>query len=56
MINQAISKYHDINLAESFMVGDSILDIELAVNMNWKNYNHNNIYQIKRISDLTQYI
>ena len=33
MINQAINKYPNINLAHSFMIGDSECDVELALNV-----------------------
>ena len=36
MITDALKKYPDININESFMVGDSSVDIELAINMKMK--------------------
>ncbi|RSL35397.1 HAD-IIIA family hydrolase [Salibacterium salarium] len=64
MVKQAIHKYPEININESFMIGDSTVDIELAINMGIKgfgigvgsNYKDQNIYQLNTIKDLTSYI
>ena len=41
LINQALHKYPDINLKESFYVGDSLCDMQLAKNFNLKFYGIN---------------
>ncbi|TDB49536.1 HAD-IIIA family hydrolase [Bacillus sp. CBEL-1] len=64
MIMEAISTYPEIKLEECFMVGDSIVDVELAINMGIKgfgvgigsNYKQRNIYQLNTIKDLLTYI
>ncbi|AJI25705.1 HAD-IIIA family hydrolase (plasmid) [Priestia megaterium] len=64
MIMKAIYKYPEIRLEECFMIGDSIVDIELAINMGIKgfgigigsNYKQENIYQLNTIKDLPTYI
>lgn len=64
MIKQAISKYPGISLGESFVVGDSAVDVKLAINIGIKgfeigigsNYKKENIYQLNTIEDLTKYI
>lgn len=64
MIMEAISTYPEIKLEECFMVGDSIVDVELAINMGIKgfgvgigsNYKQRNIYQLNTIKDLPTYI
>jgi D-glycero-D-manno-heptose 1,7-bisphosphate phosphatase len=64
MIKQAIEKYPEINLKESFMIGDSAVDVELAINMGIKgfgirvgsNYEEENIIQLNTIKDLIPYI
>ncbi|RCW64540.1 D-glycero-alpha-D-manno-heptose-1,7-bisphosphate 7-phosphatase [Saliterribacillus persicus] len=64
MIQQAIEKYPNIKLKESFMIGDSAVDIELAIRMKIKGfgigvgagYEDDNIVQLKNISELVQYI
>ncbi|WLD93911.1 HAD-IIIA family hydrolase [Alkalihalobacillus sp. AL-G] len=38
MVDQALKKYPKINLSESFIVGDSISDMELAVRCRMKGY------------------
>jgi D-glycero-D-manno-heptose 1,7-bisphosphate phosphatase len=38
VIEQAIEKYPEINLEESFMIGDSTVDLELAINMGIKGF------------------
>ena len=55
MITEAIKKYPSIDIDESFMIGDSIVDIELAINMKMKgygigvgsSYNNEGIYELK---------
>jgi D-glycero-D-manno-heptose 1,7-bisphosphate phosphatase len=64
MIMQAIEKYPEINVEGSFMIGDSAVDVELAINMGIKgfgigidsNYEKENIYQLNTIKDLIPYI
>ena len=64
MIKQVIQKYPGINLKKSFMIGDSAVDVELAINIGIKgfgigvgsNYKKENIYQLNTIKDLTNYI
>ncbi|MBN8253864.1 D-glycero-alpha-D-manno-heptose-1,7-bisphosphate 7-phosphatase [Priestia flexa] len=64
MIMEAASKYPEIKLEECFMIGDSIVDVELAINMGIKgfgigigsNYKQRNIYQLNTIKDLPTYI
>jgi D-glycero-D-manno-heptose 1,7-bisphosphate phosphatase len=64
MITDALKRYPDINIKESFMVGDSSVDIELAINMNMKGfgigvgstYYNDNIYEMKSIKDLPTYL
>jgi D-glycero-D-manno-heptose 1,7-bisphosphate phosphatase len=64
MITDALKKYPDININESFMVGDSPVDIELAINMKIKGfgigvgstYCNDKIYEMKSIKDLTAYL
>ena len=38
LINQAINKYPEIKLADSFMIGDSECDVELAMNVGIKGF------------------
>ena len=60
MIIDALKKYPDININESFMVGNSPVDIELAINMKMKGfgigvgstYYNDEIYEIKHIKEL----
>ncbi|MGP4039204.1 D-glycero-alpha-D-manno-heptose-1,7-bisphosphate 7-phosphatase [Gracilibacillus sp. D59] len=64
MIEQAMRKYPEINLEESFMIGDSVDDIKLAINMGIKGFGidigvefqEDNIYQLKTVKDLPTYI
>lgn len=64
MIEQALKKYPAINMAESFMIGDSLVDVELAANAKIKGFGievektfeNKNIYQLTSIKDLMQYI
>nr|WP_172370613.1 HAD-IIIA family hydrolase [Sporosarcina jiandibaonis] len=64
MITEALKKYPDININKSFMVGDSVVDIELAINMKMKGfgigvgstYCNEDIYEIKHIKDLLAYL
>lgn len=64
MITDALKKYPDININESFMVGDSVVDIELAINMKMKGfgigvgstYANEGIYEIKHIKGLLAYL
>ncbi|QGH36695.1 HAD-IIIA family hydrolase [Gracilibacillus salitolerans] len=64
MIEQAMQKYPEINLEESFMIGDSVEDLRLAINMEIKGFGigidvefqEDNIYQLKTVKDLPSYI
>lgn len=64
MIKQAIENHPEINLAKSFMIGDSPVDIELAINMNIKgfgirvgsDYNNTKINQLESIESLISYL
>lgn len=64
MIRQAIMKYPNINTEQSFMIGDSIVDVELAINMKIKGFgigvgsssNVENIYALDNLKDLLTYI
>jgi D-glycero-D-manno-heptose 1,7-bisphosphate phosphatase len=38
LIEQAISKYPNIDLKRSFVIGDSLCDIQLAANLNMRSY------------------
>lgn len=61
MIEKAINRYKDINLGQSFVVGDSDVDIELARNLNMKSFSINiksgykNNVMISKLSDLLNY-
>ncbi|WP_096189604.1 HAD-IIIA family hydrolase [Evansella halocellulosilytica] len=56
MIKQAVKKYPDIDLEQSFVMGDSNVDLELALNMDMKGFgigvgstmDHHHIYKINR--------
>lgn len=60
MIVEAIKKYTGINIEESFMIGDSIVDVELAINMGMRGfgigvgsfYDNEGVYELKNIKDL----
>jgi D-glycero-D-manno-heptose 1,7-bisphosphate phosphatase len=64
MIKQALEKYPTIKIEQSFMVGDSKVDVELAVKMKMKgfgigigdSYQVKNIIQINEIKELINYI
>jgi D-glycero-D-manno-heptose 1,7-bisphosphate phosphatase len=64
MIEQAITKYQNINLDDSFMIGDSKVDIELAINMGIKGYGIGfgseymspNVIELDSLSDLLNHI
>lgn len=64
MIRNAIEKYPAIELGESFIIGDSIVDMELARQMNMVGFGINvkvpdgatNIYNIKETSEVLLYI
>lgn len=64
MIEKALKKYPAINMAESFMIGDSLVDVELAANAKIqgfgigveKTFENKNIYQLTSIKDLLEYI
>ncbi|WP_342601122.1 HAD-IIIA family hydrolase [Psychrobacillus sp. FSL H8-0483] len=64
MIKQVIHKYPEINLEESFVIGDSAVDVELAINIGIKgfgirvgsNYKEEKIYQLNSVKDLPLYI
>lgn len=64
MIRQSLEEYPDIDLSKSFMVGDSTVDVELAINMKIKGfgigvgseYHDNKIIQIDKIENLINYL
>lgn len=64
MIRKAIMKYPNINPEHSFMIGDSIVDVELAINMKIKGFglgvgstvNMKNIHVLDNLKDLLAYI
>lgn len=64
MITEAIKKYPSINMDESFMIGDSIVDVELAINMGMRGfgigvdsfYNNERIYELKSVKELVNYL
>ncbi|ADU29216.1 D-glycero-alpha-D-manno-heptose-1,7-bisphosphate 7-phosphatase [Evansella cellulosilytica] len=64
MIKQALLNHPEINLSESFIIGDSIVDVQLAVNLNMKgfgigvgsDYGNNKIKQLTSIKDLMTYL
>ncbi|UOQ46856.1 HAD-IIIA family hydrolase [Gracilibacillus caseinilyticus] len=64
MIKSALEKYPTINLADSFLIGDSPVDLELAVSMKIKgygiglgaDYQTENIVQLNDIKELTKFI
>jgi len=64
MIRKAIMKYPNINIDQSFMIGDSIVDAELAINMKMKGFclgvdsysNMKNIYVLEKLKDLLTYL
>ena len=64
MISDALKRYPNININDSFIVGDSPEDIELAINMKMKGfgigvgstYCHETIYEIKRIKELLTHL
>lgn len=64
MIKQALSKYPAIHMAESFMIGDSQVDMELAINakiqgfgIGMKKRNDNeSIYELNSIKEVLNYI
>lgn len=62
MVEKAVDKYKDINLKQSFIVGDSKVDIELARKLNMKSFGINvrssykNNTTVARLSDLLNYV
>jgi D-glycero-D-manno-heptose 1,7-bisphosphate phosphatase len=64
MIRKAIMKYPNININQSFMIGDSIVDVELAINMKMKGFgigvgstsNMKNVFELNSIKDVLTYI
>lgn len=64
MIRQALKEYPYIDLSKSFMVGDSAVDVELAIDMKIKGfgigigseYDDKKIMQIEKIEDLINYL
>ncbi|WP_318616081.1 HAD-IIIA family hydrolase [Sporosarcina sp. YIM B06819] len=64
MITEAIKKYTGINIDESFIIGDSIVDVELAINMGMRgfgigvgsSYINEGVYEIKNLKDLLGYL
>lgn len=64
MINKSLKEYPDINISESFMVGDSTVDMELAINMGMQgfgigvsyDFHDPKIIQINGIENLISYL
>ncbi|QTD40485.1 HAD-IIIA family hydrolase [Sporosarcina sp. Te-1] len=64
MILQALNQYPAIDLKSSFVIGDSVVDMELAGRMNIRGFGINvaipestpNIYQVKEVSEVLRYI
>ncbi|KAA0965761.1 HAD-IIIA family hydrolase [Sporosarcina sp. ANT_H38] len=64
MIRKAIMKYPNISIEQSFMVGDSIVDVELAINMEMRgfgigvetSFDMKNIDVLTNLKDLYSYI
>lgn len=64
MIDKAIQKYPHINIDESFIIGDSKVDIELGLKMKMKtfgirvgsSYNSSKVIQLQRLGQLLNYI
>ena len=58
LINQAITKYPDVDLSQSFYVGDSSCDMELANKFDLKFYgiNMNCENSISALNDITKFI
>ncbi|SDY12486.1 D-glycero-D-manno-heptose 1,7-bisphosphate phosphatase [Evansella caseinilytica] len=62
MIRMALEKYPEINLKESFIVGDSRADVELAANLNIRgfgiriDYRGKNIETLNDITELPDYL
>lgn len=64
MIRQSLKEYPNIDLSKSFMVGDSTVDVELAINMKIKGfgigvdseYNNQKIIQLDKIEKLINYL
>ncbi len=64
MVQNAIEKYPTIELDESFIIGDSIVDMELAIQMNMVGFGINvavpdeatNIYSIKETIEVLQFV
>ncbi|MDX8047162.1 HAD hydrolase-like protein [Gracilibacillus sp. S3-1-1] len=64
MIQQAMEKYPTIDLANSFMIGDSAVDVELAIGLGIKGfgikvgseYKAEHIVQLTDIRELVQQV
>lgn len=64
MIQQAIQKYPTIELHKSFIIGDSIVDMEVAVRMNMTGFGINvevpiearDIYEIENVIEVLEYL
>lgn len=60
MINDALSKYPEINIKESFLVGDSVNDMKLAESFNLRSFGINVDYEdsvkIEGIKELLEYV
>lgn len=64
MIMQSLKEYPNIDLSKSFIVGDSIVDVELAINMKIKGFGigvgsehrDTRIIQIDEIENLINYL
>ncbi|AHM58265.1 histidinol-phosphate phosphatase family protein (plasmid) [Peptoclostridium acidaminophilum DSM 3953] len=60
MIKDALSKYPEINMKESFLVGDSVNDMKLAESFNLRSFGINVDYEdsvkIEGIKELLEYV
>ncbi|MBB4822933.1 D-glycero-D-manno-heptose 1,7-bisphosphate phosphatase [Sporosarcina luteola] len=64
MMLQALDQYPSIDLKRSFVIGDSVVDMELARRMGMKGFginvtipkSHPNIKQVSEVSELLRYI
>ncbi|PYZ96622.1 D,D-heptose 1,7-bisphosphate phosphatase [Alteribacter lacisalsi] len=62
MIEKALSIHPGINLNESFMIGDSAADVELAINLGIKGFGigigsaYRNVHEINTIKELTTFL
>lgn len=64
MIEKALKKYPNINMVEPFMIGDSLVDMELAINAKIRGFgievekksDNENIYKLTSIKEIVHYV